>query len=141
MNALDKMVDGHGTRIGRILIGLLFLVGGVGALIGFKGFATYTGSLLPLGTLMATIAIIFKVGGGLSLILGIRPRLGSYALILFTLLTILFIHVPSWMKAVNMEESQMQMTMALKNLAIIGGLLLVAKRSSSQTQDAHPQAS
>jgi len=133
MDALNNVVDKHGARIGRILIGLLFLVSGVGSLLGFKGFAGYADMFLPMGTLMATLAIIFKIGGGLSLVLGIHTRLGAYVLSLFTLLTILFIHAPSWMKAADMMQGQTEMISVLKNLAIIGGLLLVAKGSSSQT--------
>ncbi len=133
MNALDNVVNQHGARIGRMLIGLLFLVSGVGSLLGFKGFAGYAGMFLPMGTLMASLAIIFKIGGGLSLVLGIRTRLGAYALALFTLLTIALIHGPSWMKATDGMQAQSEMIAVLKNLAILGGLLLVAKGSSSQS--------
>jgi putative oxidoreductase len=120
----DTFVDRYGAKVGRILIGLLFLILGVGSLIGFSGFKEMTGSVLPMPTLFAILAIVFKIGGGLSLVLGIRVRMGVHALVLFTLLATIFFHLKG-----AFSGDQMQLIMTLKNIAIIGGLFLVAKNA------------
>ena len=123
MNSIHKCVDGCG-KLGRILIGILFLVSGVGFLLNFEMLKGLVGTIFPFVTLVSIIVLMMKIGGGLSLILGIRVRLGSYVLILFTLLTIIFFHLKA---ALGGDPNEM--VMALKDLAIIGGLLLVAKES------------
>lgn len=142
LNQLDTLVNRHGVRAGRILVGILFLVSGISALLGFKGFVAYTGMFFPAAGLMATLAVILKIGGGLGLILGVRSRLASYALCFFVLLTILFIHGPSLMKATDQMVMQSEMVAILKNIAVLGGLLLVAASApaSLSKQEATPVA-
>jgi putative oxidoreductase len=134
LRSVDLFIDAHGIRIGRILIGLLFLVTGIGSLMGFSGFVAYTGSVLPMPTLFAVLAIICKVGGGLSLVLGIRVRIGTAALILFTFLAMIFFHLKPMFAG-----DQMQMIMVLKNLAIIGGLILIARFSAPIQTPVHEE--
>ena len=60
---------------GRILIGLPFLVSGLGKLAAFGPTTAYiSGVGLPLAPLGWAIAVAFEVGGGLLLILGFRVR-------------------------------------------------------------------
>ncbi len=66
---------------------------------------------------MAGLAVLFKLGGGLALLVGWKAREAAWALIAFTLAAILMAHM-NW-------ADQNQMTQALKNLSIIGGLLMV----------------
>jgi putative oxidoreductase len=128
MNTLDSFVNQYGNRIGRVLVGLLFLISGVFSLLGFQNFAQYTASVLPMAKVMAILAIVTKIGGGLGLILGIRVRLASYALIVFTLLATIFFHLKG-----AFAGDQMQIINTLKNIAIIGGLFLTA-RNAAPTQ-------
>src|ERR1700733_11186251 len=61
--------------LGRILIGLPFLVSGLGKLAAFGPTTAYISSVgLPLAPLGWAIAVAFEVGGGLLLILGFRAR-------------------------------------------------------------------
>jgi putative oxidoreductase len=129
MHKIDRFVDDHALRLGRILIGILFLVSGVASLLDFNNFAGYAGLFLPMGKVMATLAIIFKIGGGLGLILGIRTRMSAYALIVFTLLVTVLVHGASWLKATDKVAMMTEMISVLKNMAIIGGLLLSARYS------------
>ncbi len=131
MHAIDRFVAEHGLRIGRILIGVLFLISGVGSLLDFNNFAGYVGMFMPMGKLFAIAAIAIKIGGGLGLVIGLRVRHSAYALIIFTFLTIALVHGPSWMKATDKAVMMTEMISVLKNLAIIGGLLLAARTSVS----------
>src|SRR5437660_4789957 len=72
--------------LGRILIGLVFLVSGLGKLTSFGPTTAYIASVgLPLPQLGWAIAVILEVGGGLLLILGFRVREVAIALAVFTL--------------------------------------------------------
>ena len=67
-------------------------------------------------------AIAFELGGGLSLLLGYRARLGALALFLFLIPVTLVFH-NFW--TYPPEQQQVQMLFFLHNLTLMGGLLLV----------------
>jgi putative oxidoreductase len=73
--------------------------------------------------LFLTGAIVFELGGGLSLLLGLRARLGAQALIVFLIPTTLIFH--DFWTYTDAREMQNQMQHFMKNLAILGGLFFV----------------
>jgi putative oxidoreductase len=77
--------------------------------------------LAGIATLATAIAIILKLGGGLMLMFNYRVSCAAWMLIAFTLVATLMFHT-EW----GGEGGQMQMTSFLKNLGLIGGLLLFA---------------
>src|SRR5260370_8911669 len=79
--------------LGRILIGLPFLVSGLGKLAAFGPTTAYISSVgLPLAPLGWVIAVAFAVGGGLLLILSFRVREVVLGLAGFTLAAAIFFH-------------------------------------------------
>jgi putative oxidoreductase len=103
----------------RVCLSLLFIISGSMMVTGFSGVSGMIASMgIPMAGIIAALVIITKVGGGLSVLTGYYSKWGSLALIVFCILTIVFVHN-------NMND----LTQALKNLAIIGGLLLVYKQS------------
>ena len=109
--------------IGRILLGLLFVVAGWGKLMAFSGTAGYFAKIgFPAPEVMTVLAIVFELGGGLLLIIGWQARWAAWALILFTVIATFAAH-RFW----EFEPPQRvaQMNNFLKNFAIIGGLLMV----------------
>lgn len=116
----DGFVEHYGITLARVSVGLLFVVTGIMSLLNFNGTASMIGSKgFPIAVLFAAIVIALKLGGGFSLIAGYKVRYGALALITFTVLATVFFHL-SWPENVSF----------LKNLAIIGGLLLVYKTAS-----------
>lgn len=119
---------GMATHLPRVLLSLLFIVGGFGFLTNFEGTATFVATgLAPWGlagiaTLATAIAIVLKLGGGIMLLVNYKTNYAAWMLIAFTVLATLMFHT-NWSGA----DAQMQMTSFLKNLAILGGLLLYAK--------------
>jgi len=69
------------------------------------------------------IAIIVEVGGGLLLLAGFGTRLAALALAVFTLVATFFFH-NFW--SVPADMVMMQQLMFFKNIAVVGGLLMVA---------------
>lgn len=108
------LVRDKGTKLGRILIGLLFFSSGLSMLLlsGPANTAMYFSSVgIPLAGIVTWLVIILKIGAGGAIMLGKRVGCASAALILFTLLTIVIAHRD--LADINL----------FKNLAIVGGLL------------------
>ena len=126
MNVLNR----YGSLTGRILIALIFILSGFSKIAGFDGTVGYIASQgLPTPQLLAIVAIIVEIGGGLMLVLGWRARWGAVALLVFTALAALLFH-NFW--AVPADQAQIQMIMFMKNISIMGGLLFVVVHGSGQ---------
>lgn len=98
--------------VARILLGLLFVMAGIGKLGDVAGFAGYMAS----GGVPAFLAwpvVLFEIIGGLMLIVGLQTRVTALALGAFCVLAGLLYHFDL--------ADQMQMTQLLKNLALAGG--------------------
>ena len=109
--------------LGRILLGLIFVMSGVNKITGFEGTQQYMASYgMPMTSVLLVGAIAVEVLGGLSVILGAFPRIGAAALVVFL--------IPATLIFYTDFSSQTQVIMFLKNLSIMGGLLLVFAHGS-----------
>lgn len=108
---------------GRVLLSLIFLTSGVGKILDWEGTAQYMSSE-GMGTvsLFLVLAIAVEILGGLSILTGIWTRIGALALFLFLIAVTLIFH-DFW--TYEGMERQTQMINVMKNLAIMGGLLLL----------------
>lgn len=109
--------------VGRILLASLFVISGIFKIIGFAGTVGYMGSLgLPVPTLAVIVTIFVEVGAGLALMSGSRlARPAALLIAIFTVGATLAAH-RFW--AVDPAAMQGQLTNFLKNLSIIGALLV-----------------
>lgn len=115
---MQNFLNEWGHLIARVFLAALFIISGAGMAMNFAGTATFLGSLSPVpGALMAVLAILIKVGGGLMLLLGWKAREAAWALLAFTFMAIVLAH--------RDLADQNQMTQALKNLSIMGGMLMI----------------
>lgn len=108
--------------LGRILMGQIFLLAGIHKIMDWQGMSAYMASQgMPWIPFFLTGAMLVETLGGLSLILGIQPRIGALVLTAFLIPATLIFH-DFW----TLEDPQrsLQMIMFQKNLAIMGGLLL-----------------
>ncbi len=102
---------------GRIMLALIFILAGIGKIQDPAGTAGYMQSAgLPGILLWPTIAL--EVLGGLAIAAGFKTRYAAFALAIFSVASALIFHK-------NFAD-QMQMIMFLKNIAMAGGLLLLA---------------
>lgn len=119
MNGHNGVLD----LIGRILLAILFLTSGVAKIMDYQGVGQYMASAkMPMIEILLPIAIAIEIGAALGLILGFQTRLAALALIVYTLVASYFFH-NFW--AFTGPEAQMQMIQFSKNLALVGGLLVV----------------
>ncbi|MBT9317160.1 DoxX family protein [Leptothoe spongobia] len=101
----------------RICLALIFVKAGITHLMGFSGFADMLGQRLFLGGLLAAGTIIFQLAGSLSLLLGYKVKIGAILLIFFLIPATLMFH--------NFVADGEQLNAFLKNVGLIGGLLMV----------------
>lgn len=114
--------------IGRVLLGLIFVLAGFGKLsnpAATVGYMTAYG--MPYANLLVWPAGLVELGGGILLLVGWHARWAATALILFVIPATLIFH-QFW--SVDAAQAQMQQINFLKNLAIIGGLLYVVAYGS-----------
>ncbi|MEL6248599.1 MAG: DoxX family protein [Cyanobacteria bacterium J06648_16] len=103
--------------IARVFLSLIFLNAAYNHLTGFAGFAEMIGGRLPLGGLLAAFTVLFQFLGSLSLILGYKVKIGAALLIIFLIPATLIFH--------NFIGDPSQINPFLKNVGLIGGLLMV----------------
>jgi len=105
--------------IGRILMCLLFVMGGWGKLMGAAGaqamFAKYN---LPMVEVTWVIAVVVELGGGLAILFGLFTRPVGLVLAVWCVATALIAHT-------NLAD-RAQETNFFKNMAMAGGFLYVA---------------
>ena len=110
--------------LGRWLLAALFLPAGIAKMAGFAGTVAYVGSVgLPLPAVGAAIALVVEVLGGLALVLGVGTRIAAVVLAIFTLVASYFFH-PYW--NVPAAEQMIPFLLFYKNIAVVGGLLILA---------------
>lgn len=104
--------------VARVLLSAIFLNSGWGKIMNFTGTQEFMAAHgMPLTGLFLIGAIVVELAGGLSLLLGYKARWGSTALVVFLIPTTLIFHTEF--------SERIQMIMFMKNLAILGGLLMV----------------
>src|SRR5450432_3875866 len=120
---MEKRSDGL-ALLGRALLCVLFVVSGWGKIGGFADTAGFIGSKgLPLPQVLTAIAIAVELGGGLLLLIGWKARWIAWAMAAFTVVITPIFHNFWDVPAAEVMEQQVNF---LKNVAIIGGLLMVA---------------
>jgi len=133
-------VEGPLVLLGRLLLTAIFLFSAAGKAMNWAGTATMmTGkgvalvpdqaALVPnLVPVLLAGAIAFEVVGGLSVLLGFKARLGAILLILFIIPAALIFH--DFWRETDAQKQQDQMIHFMKNVAILGGLLIVLARGA-----------
>ena len=102
----------------RICLSLIFLKAGISHILGYSNTVSMMGEMgLPIPSILLIFTIIFQILGGLSLLFGYKVKLGSILLILFLIPATLVFHNPI--------GDASQINDFLKNIGLIGGLLMV----------------
>ena len=103
--------------IGRLMLALIFILAGIGKIDDPAGNMSFMQSAGVPGLLLwPTIAL--EVLGGLAIAVGFKTRYAAFALAVFSVAAAFIFH--------RNFGDQMQMIMFLKNIAMAGGLLLLA---------------
>jgi putative oxidoreductase len=107
----------------RILLALIFMLAGLSKLTGLQGTTAYIASQgLPIPAVLALASGLLELLAGLAVAIGFKARLAAALLAAFTLLASLLFH-NFW--AMPADQAMVNQLMFMKNLAIVGGLLLI----------------
>ena len=110
--------------LGRLLFVLIFLKTGPNLFL--KQTISYAASQgVPFATFAVPIAGVLALAGGMSVLVGFRTKLGASLIALFLIPVTLMMH--KFWTVSDAGMAQMQMIMFMKNLAILGGALLISQ--------------
>ena len=116
--------------LGRLLIVALFLPAGLAKLSGFDGTVGYFTSLgIAVPTLAVVATIFVEVVGSLALLVGFQTRVVAVVMALFTLVASIAAHA-YW--AAPADQAFVAQLLFFKNIAVIGGLLVLAASGAGQ---------
>jgi len=117
--------------VGRVLLSLIFILSGLGKIPHFHDVAgMMAGKGIPLAGVALAITLLIEIGGGLLLLTGFKAKYAALVIFLWLIpVTLVFHHF--W--GIPAEQQQDQMVNFLKNVAIMGGLLIVVY-ASPETQ-------
>lgn len=108
--------------LGRILFSLIFLSAGSFHFTSMAvGYATSQG--VPLASFLVPFAGVIAIVGGLLILLGYKARLGGWLIVVFLIPVTLMMH--AFWKETDPMQKQVQMTMFMKNLSMLGGAFLI----------------
>jgi putative oxidoreductase len=109
--------------VARVLLALIFVTAGFSKLTGLQGTAGYIGSVgLPAPMLLAVAAGVVELVAGVLVIVGWQARWAALVLAGFTAVASVLFH-NYW--AMPAEQQMMQQLMFMKNVSIVGGLLVL----------------
>lgn len=112
------------VMLGRVLMALLFVYFGYVKMMNFGGSVGYfTKWGFPMPAVMAALAVIFELGGGLMLLVGWKTRWAAWALALYVIIATAVAH-RFW--TYEAAQAFNQTSHFFKNVSIIGGLIYIA---------------
>ena len=107
--------------VARVFLGQIFWLSGFFKVTGYEGTVGYMEAMGIHGMLLPLV-IALEIGGGVAIIVGWQTRLTAIALAIFTVVAGVIFH--------SNFSDHMQMIMFMKNIAITGGLMLLAVHGS-----------
>jgi putative oxidoreductase len=110
--------------LGRLMISYIFATSGIAKVFSWSGNVAYMGTRhLPLIPVLLAAALVIELAGSVCLVTGYQARIAAFVMFLYTTaVTVLFHNY--WASSDMMAA--MQETHFRKNLAIMGGLLMLA---------------
>lgn len=120
--ASEKAVSGNASALilaGRALLSVIFILAGFAKLTAISGTAGWFASIgLPLPTVTTVVVGLLELVGGVAILVGFQTRIAAIVLAVFTLAATAIAHLDF--------ADQVQLLFLQKNLAIAGGLFVLA---------------
>jgi putative oxidoreductase len=131
MDKLMKLLETSSAVIGRLLLGLYFILPGLQKIDNYEGTTRYMQSFsVPAADALLPITIVLQIVLGIAVIIGYKTKIAAFLLAGMTLVISLYMHsfwnLPD--SAVVIHETQN----FIKNMAIMSGLLILAGRGAGQ---------
>jgi putative oxidoreductase len=129
---MNALVRNALNIIGRFFLILVFLMSAVGNKIpNFKATADYMASeSVPAPAILLAGAIVFLIAGSASILIGYRARIGAALLLIFLILASYWFH--DFWTFEDPQQQQMQMANFMKNLGLMGAMLIIIARGAGK---------
>jgi putative oxidoreductase len=110
--------------LGRVLISSIFILAGLNKIMNFSMMTGYvTAAHLPLPSISLGCAAAIEFLGGLAILTGFHTKVTAWIVFLFLIPTTLLFHT---LPAIHGMDQMNNVVNTQKNLAIMGGLLILA---------------
>jgi putative oxidoreductase len=113
--------------LGRLFFVLIFLMAGSNH-FSKQTIAFVASQGVPFASFAVPLSGVLALAGGLSRLLGYRAKIGAWLIALFLIPVTLMMH--KFWTVHDPMMAQMQMVMFMKNVAILGGALLISQFGS-----------
>ena len=107
----------YSQMLARVFLAQIFVLSGIFKITGYEGTQSYM-ETMGVPSMLLPLVILIEISGGLAIAIGWQTRWVAIALASFTVLAGIIFH--------SNFSDHMQMIMFMKNVAITGGLLLLA---------------
>jgi putative oxidoreductase len=122
--AATSFWQGTVVVLGRFFFALIFLMAGANHFNKQAiGYAASQG--VPLAAIAVPLSGVLAIGGGLSILLGYRAKLGAWLIVLFLVPVSLMMH--KFWTVTDPMMAQIQMILFMKNVSMLGGALLISQ--------------
>jgi putative oxidoreductase len=133
--ATNSMAISHGAEarsfpqgavvvLGRFFYTLIFLMAGCNH-FSAKTIAFSASQGVPLASIAVPLSGALAIAGGLSILLGYRAKLGAWLIVVFLIPVTLMLH--KFWAVQDPMMAQIQMILFMKNVAMLGGALLISQ--------------
>ena len=119
-------VNHYLSLLARIFLSTIFLWSGINKIMNpLATIENMSAHGMPLTSIFLVAAIALEIFGGLSVLLGIKPRWGATMLVIFLIPATLIFHTDF--------STEIEQAMFFKNLAMLGGLLMLIQHGGGST--------
>jgi putative oxidoreductase len=123
---------------GRILMSVLFLVSGFFKIGGYSQMVAYSSAKgLPLASVAIACAAVLELAGGLAILVGFQTRIAAWLLFLYLIPVTFYFHNFWAMQGTAQQDNMIHL---LKNVAIMGGLVILAANGAGPYSVDHSRA-
>ena len=123
---------------GRILMSVMFLASGFFKIGAYSQTVAYSASKgLPMASVAIACAAVLELAGGLAILVGFQTKIAAWLLFLY-LIPVTFLFHNFW--AMQGAEQQQNMINFLKNVSIMGGLVILASNGAGPYSVDHSRA-
>ncbi|MFQ6045750.1 MAG: DoxX family protein [Gemmatimonadales bacterium] len=110
--------------LARLLFAAIFIMASLGH-FSQQGIGYGAQEGVPLASVLVPLSGVMSLVGGLSVLLGYRARIGAWLLVVFLIPVTIIMH--DFWAVEDAAMAQLQQVMFLKNLALLGGALFIAR--------------
>lgn len=136
---MTNLFDSLCLLVGRVLLGLYFILPGLQKISQFDAMSQYMASHnVPFIPVLLVVTILLQICCGAALILGFRAKLAAFILAGLTLVISVYMH--NFWNLPEGSDVAHETQNFVKNMAIMAGLLIVASRGTGKFSLSKTQA-